>query len=798
MRHADRIARMTPEEKVALGSGLGYWQTKPLSHLNLPSLFMADGPHGLRKQDKAGDHLGLEASVKATCFPTASALAASWDPELLYEIGSALGREARALGVNIILGPGVNMKRNPLCGRNFEYFSEDPLLSGALAAAWIQGAQAQGAGASLKHFACNNQETGRLGSDSLVDERALREYYLPAFERAVREAQPATVMCSYNRINGIYASDNRWLLTELLRGEWGFEGAVISDWGATHDRVAGIAAGLDLEMPDSHGRFDREVLAALREGRLDKALLDRMVSRLMDLAERWARPEDSAGDQDLFTQHNRLARQAAARCAVLLKNEDSFLPLDPGQPLTVIGELARTPRYQGSGSSMVTPTALGSLLDGLTEHGVPLAFAPGYSLEDVEDEALAQEALALAEQGGRVLLCIGLTALYESEGYDRDSLALPKNQVALLTRLQAKNPDLAVVTVGGSAFEMPWLHLAKAVLHLHLAGQAGGLAAADLLLGKANPCGKLAETWPLAYADVVSSPYYGKVPAQAPYFESFYAGYRYFDSADKEVLFPFGFGLSYTRFSYHDLRLEELGGDGLTASFRVRNEGSRAGAETAQLYVAPQTGGVYRPRQELKAFSRVYLEPGEEREVVLRLDARSFSVYSPQQKQWQVEAGCYLIRVGGGSRDIRLEQALTLPGVPAGKSDCAAWYYTLQGTPGKQEFQTIYGEYAEPVPPAMGRYTLDHSIRDMAGTSLVCRLVLRWMEREVARNTGLPVDYRNPQFRMLMDAAAAGPLNSLTLFVPDQMPLRKAQLIVDLANGHPLRGILRFLRSHHP
>ena len=575
MKHADTIAKMSLQEKVALGSGLGHWQTKAFPRLGIPSLFMADGPHGLRKQENAGDHLGLTASVKSTCFPTASALGSSFDPTLLRRVGDALGKEARRLGVQLVLGPGVNMKRNPLCGRNFEYYSEDPYLSGKLAAAWIHGVQQHQVGVSLKHFACNNQESGRMASDSLVDERALREYYLPAFEMAVKEARPATLMCAYNKINGVYASDNKRLLTTILREEWGFDGLVMTDWGAMNDRVKSIQAGLDLEMPDSKGRFDKEVSAAVKAGELDEKLLDRMVDRVLNLVDRCPSQDGSDLPEDLFDQHHNLAREVAAQCAVLLKNEGGILPLTQGEPVRVIGAFAKTPRYQGTGSSQVNPTHLSSLLEGLAAQGVAYRYAQGYRMEDTADEALIEEALELARGAGPLVLCLGLTASYESEGYERKTLALPQNQLRLLARLHAVNPDIVVLLTGGAAMETPWLHQARAVLLTHLAGQAGGLAAADLLLGHKSPGGRLAETWPLSYQDVISSSYYTQVPQQVPYYESMYAGYRYADSAGIPVRFPFGHGLSYTRFAWRDLRLVQKGTYDYEARLVVKNTGEQ-------------------------------------------------------------------------------------------------------------------------------------------------------------------------------------------------------------------------------
>lgn len=797
MKHADIIKKMTLEEKVALGSGLGYWQTKSYPEHGIPSIFLADGPHGLRKQETAGDHLGLDASVSTTCFPTASALAASWDIDLLRAVGNALGKEALKIGVNVILGPGVNMKRNPLCGRNFEYYSEDPYLTGKLAAAWINGVQQHKVGVSMKHFACNSQETRRMASDSLVDERALREYYLPAFEIAVKEAQPTTLMCAYNRLNGTYCSDHKWLLTDILRDEWGFDGLVVTDWGAMHDRIESIKAGLELEMPDSKGRFDAEVIVAVRSGTLDEALIDRMVDRILTLIDCCPGQEASHLPPDLFDQHHQLARRIAADCAVLLKNEDSILPLARPERVNIIGAFAKAPRYQGTGSSQVTPTQRSSVLDGFTAHNVPYRFAQGYTLTDSADEALAQEALELAKGTDPLIYCIGLTEPYESEGFDRATLSLPQNQLDLLGKLAALNQNIIVLLIGGAAMEMPWLGQAKAVLHMHLGGQAVGLAAADLLLGHVNPSGKLAETYPLAYEDVISSSYYTKVPEQVPYYESMFSGYRYFDSASKPVLFPFGYGLSYTTFAYRDLSVKQTGEHEAEARLLVRNTGTRDGAEVVQLYVAPQTDGVYRPAQELRAFSKVFLKAGEEKEVTLSLTARSFAVYNDKAKAWQVEAGAYEICVGASSRDIRLTQTLTLPGVPAVKSACDPWYYTFDGIPGKQAFESIYGPYTDYTPPTKGTYSTDSSLKELTQTSLLARMLFKIVEKQVAKftNKGL-VDYDNPQFKMLMDTAANSPIRALAQFMPDVLSIHQARGLVDIANGKLIKGVMRLFQRN--
>ncbi len=557
MKHQAIIQTLTLEEKVALCSGADMFRTKALEKRGVPSIVLADGPHGLRKQAAGADPLGFSVSVPATCFPTASLTACSWDTELLSEMGAAIAEEALQEGIDIVLGPGANIKRNPLCGRNFEYFSEDPYLSGEMAAAWIAGIQSRGVGASLKHFAANNQEAERMSSDSIVDERTLREIYLPGFEAAVKNGAPATVMCAYNKLNGVHCSDNERLLSQILRREWGFQGVVVTDWGATNDRVAGFAAGLDLEMPGSRGYFDDAVIEAVRSGQLPEARVDESVDRVLELvfaAVKHRRP-DCRYDVD---GHHTLAQKIAASSAVLLKNEGGVLPLGSGQKIALIGALAKAPRYQGAGSSHINPTRLSTLVDGFDQVGLDYRYCAGYALKGADDGALLAEALAGAAAADTAVIVAGLPEECESEGYDRSTLAMPAPHNALIEQVASLNPNTVVVLVGGAPVEMPWLPKVKAVLNLYLAGQAGGLAAAELLAGKVNPSGKLAETYPRRYADVPSAGFYETGGKQAQYREGVYVGYRYYDKAQQDVLFPFGHGLSYTSFAYEDLVLSAV------------------------------------------------------------------------------------------------------------------------------------------------------------------------------------------------------------------------------------------------
>lgn len=658
MTHKDLIRRMTLEEKASLMSGANFWNTRPIPRLGIPGMMLTDGPHGLRKQGGKTDHLGLNRSIPATCYPTASGLANSWDEKLLEEVGEHLGLEAASEGVSVLLGPGVNIKRNPLCGRNFEYFSEDPFLTGKMAAALIRGIQSNGISACVKHYAANSQELRRMTNDSVVDERTLREIYLPAFEMAVREGGTGCVMTSYNRVNGIYANEHPHLLRDILYNEWGFRGMVVSDWGGNNDRVESLKAGGTLEMPSSGGQTDRYLVDAVRSGQLDEAILDEQAGRLLDIL--FAAQPNITGktyDQDA---HHRFAAKAAEKTAVLLKNEDSILPLNGDQSIAVIGDFARMPRYQGAGSSRINPTRLESGLDALKAIGANVTgFAPGFRRGGKKDPMLLRQACNLARTADVVLLWLGLDEAGEAEGVDRANMKLPENQMVLLEALAQINPNIIVVLSCGCAVEMDWDCHTKAVLHGYLGGQAGASAIARLLTGKAVPSGKLSETVPLRYEDIPSAPYYPGMEVTSEYREGLFVGYRYFDTARQAVKYPFGFGLSYTTFAYSALEVTEN-----AVQFRIRNTGTCPGEEIAQLYIHGTTLGMFRPEQELKGFAKVHLEPGEEKEVSIPLTSRSFAVWSIAENDWVTEPGSYEIRIGASSRDIRLTTRAEITGTP--------------------------------------------------------------------------------------------------------------------------------------
>jgi beta-glucosidase len=667
------VQQMTLEEKAGLCSGLDMWHTKPVEReltfspemkklAGIPSMMMTDGPHGLRKQ-KAGDSpLNVGDSVQAVCFPTASALAASFDRELLHRLGETLGTECQAEDVAILLGPGVNIKRSPLCGRNFEYLSEDPYLAGKLAAAYINGLQSRGVGASLKHFAANNQETHRMTSNSVVDERALHEIYLASFEGAVKGGKPKSVMGSYNKINGTYSAENGELLTGILREKWGFEGFVVTDWGAVRDRVKGIQAGLDLEMPGSGGANDKKIIAAVQSGVLDEALLDRTAARVLRVVFEYLEKRDETAVFDRDADHE-TAVNIASECAVLLKNEGSLLPLKKEAKIAVIGEFAQKPRFQGGGSSFINATRITGAMDVL-QGKANVTFCRGYdSRSGVVDTALIDEAVKAAGNADVAVIFAGLPDAYESEGFDRKHIDLPENQNALISAVCKAQKNTVVALHNGAPVAMPWIHGAKAVLEMYLGGEGVGEAAVSLLYGDANPSGKLAETFPLKISD---NPSYLNFPGhrdETVYHEGVYVGYRYYDKKEMPVLFPFGHGLSYTSFVYSDINIGKTkmkGAETCTVTAKIKNTGSRAGKEAVQLYVRNHGNGIDRPVRELKGFTKVSLDPGEEKTVSFTLDKRAFAYYEPAVHDWMVESGEFAIELGASSRDIRLEASIAV------------------------------------------------------------------------------------------------------------------------------------------
>ena len=667
MRRIEELVRqMTLEEKAGMCSGSDFWHLKGVERLRIPSVMVADGPHGLRRQDEAADHLGINDSICAVCFPSAAGLAASFDRELLRKTGETLGEECQAENVAVLLGPAINIKRSPLCGRNFEYLSEDPYLSSQLAASYIGGLQSKNVGASVKHFAVNNQEKRRSTVTAQVSERALRELYLASFEGAVREGKPWTVMCSYNRVNGEYVSQSRRLLTDILREEWGFDGFLVTDWSACDERVKGLVAGQDLEMPDSGGVNDRMIVEAVQKGEIEEAVLDQAVARILTIIFRYVDHRDESAQFDR-EKHHEAAREAACQSMVLLKNDamadgSRLLPLKKGGRYAFIGSFAKEPRYQGGGSSHINAYRVTNALKECAGYGV-IRFAEGFAAEqDATDAVKLAEAVQAAKESDAAVIFAGLPESIESEAYDRDHMHLPACQNELIRAVVSVQPNTVVVLHNGAPVEMPWAEKVPAILESYLAGEAVGEAQAALLFGERNPCGKLAETFPLRVQDNPAWLDFGGSKDVVHYGEGIFVGYRYYDTKEMPVLFPFGHGLGYTEFAYDDLRFDReslCGEETLEIRFRIRNTGDREGSEAPQVYVHKKDSGISRARQELKGFDKVALAAGEEREVVIRLDRRSFAYYDEEAKAWCVEPGDYEILVGASSRDIRLRGVVT-------------------------------------------------------------------------------------------------------------------------------------------
>lgn len=771
------LSKMTLEDKIALCEGASFWETRAYEAYGIPAMFMCDGPSGLRKQDLSGglDMLGINASNPSTCFPAAVTTAASWDSALLERIGTTIGREALAQKVGLVLGPGCNLKRNPLCGRNFEYFSEDPYLAGKMAAGFIRGVEAQGVGTSLKHFAANSQEFCRFTSDSLMDDRTLRELYLTAFEIAVKEAKPATVMCSYNKLGGVHASDHEGLLTQILRNDWGFDGMVVTDWGAMNDRITGFRAGCDLNMPGGSDYMCKEAAQALKDGTLAQAHIDASVRRILQLVFRAAQTHQKAYTCD-YDAHHAVAREAAEQGAVLLKNEGGLLPLAQNTKVAVIGAMAQALRYQGAGSSHINPTRLSQPLDFFPG----AVYAPGCDDRgDTTDDLIAQ-AVTAAREAEVAVIFAGLPGQYESEGFDRTDMTMPAGHNRMIEEVANANANTVVVLLCGSAVECPWADKVRSILYMGLPGQAGGEAAANLLYGRVNPSGKLAESWPYRYADVPSSDCFGATQ-DALYLEGIYVGYRYFDKAGIPLRWPFGYGLSYTSFAYSDLALR----DGV-AAVTVTNTGTCAGAEVVQLYVAPPQDGIHRPIRELKGFQKVFLHPGESKTVTFPLEKRSFALW---QGGWVVPGGTYQIQVAqlSAALDISAE-ALPIPAWQPG-----SWYETCAGKPNQADWEAMLGKPYTPPVLKKGSFTMDNTVLEMKDYSLVMKIMYKAVESVIAKSFGGKKDYENPEFRMMINASVGGPLRSMQISAGIKGGVMPG--LLEMANGHFFRGIWKMIRG---
>ena len=784
MKHKDILDQMTLIEKAAIVGGQGEWQTWPIPRLNIPSMYCSDGPHGIRKQAGAGDHLGLNESLKATCFPTAATVANSWDVALGEKIGRALGEEAMAEDVHILLGPGMNMKRSPLCGRNFEYFSEDPHLAGKMAAAYVRGIQSKGVRSCIKHFAVNSQEERRMAMDAVVDERTLREIYLTAFEIAIKEGKAKALMTSYNEVNGEYANENSHLLLDILRGEWGYDGMVVTDWGGSNNHVKGIKCRSNLEMPNPGLDSARQVIAAIENGTLTKAELDLCVDDLLDAILETTEAAKGHSTEFDIEGHHALAKEAASQCAVLLKNEGKILPLAEGTKVAVIGDFAFKPRYQGAGSSMVNTTKLEFFIEIAQESSALeiVASSAGYRRNGDPDEALKNEAVEAAKQADVVLYFFGLDEMSESEGLDRQHMKLPKVQLELLKALADANPNIVGILSGGSSIEMDWDTDLKAVLHGYLTGQAGGGAVYDIITGAVNPSGKLAETYPVAYEDTPAFKYYPAKERTSEYREGLYIGYRYFDTAHVPVKYPFGYGLSYTTFEYTDLKVNADG-----ATFKITNTGKLDGAEIAQLYISLPGAEVFRPEKELKGFAKVFLKAGETKTVTIAFNDMTFRYWNVEDEAWAVEGGIYKILVGSSSADIRLAADLSVAGVGSGnpydRKKVPAYYSgDITRVPDGQ-FETILGR---PIPD--GSWTRDLTENDAIcqlknSKSWICRRVYGVLERKKKKAEAAGKPDLNVLFIYNMPFRAIGKMTGGA--VSQEM----VEGMVKVVNGHFFGGI---------
>ena len=788
MKHADIIKQMTLEEKCYLFSGKDFWQTRSLERLGVPNMTLSDGPHGIRKQAGEGDQLGLNPSLPATCYPTAATVANSWDPALGEEIGAHLGAEAASQGVGVVLGPGLNIKRSPFCGRNFEYFSEDPYLAGKMAASYIRGIQKNGVSACPKHFAANSQELRRMASDSVMDERTLREIYLTGFEIAVKEGHAKSIMSSYNRINGTYANENGHLLQEILRDEWGFDGFVVSDWGGSNDHVEGVRAGSHLEMPTTGGDSDPELIDAVKAGRLSEELLDRRVDELLDVilsVTRAVKPlEGKPFDIDA---HHAMAARASEQSIVLLKNEGNILPLKKGVKVAVIGEFAQKARYQGAGSSVVNPTKLDHAMDVIKNFDLDVVgFEPGYPRSGKGDPAMRAQAVELAKKADVVLLYIGLDEISEAEGLDRSHMRLAQSQVELIEAVAEANPNVVAVMSAGSAVEMPWLPKVKALVHGYLCGQAGAASVLKAIVGQVNPSGKLAESYPVRYEDVSSAPYFPAKERTAEYREGLFVGYRYFQSANVPVLFPFGFGLSYTSFEYSDLTVTDK-----EATFTLKNTGSMDGAEVAQLYVSKPDGEVFRPARELKGFAKVFLKAGESKKVTIPLDDKAFRYFNVDTNKFEVEGGEYQILIGASCADIKLSGAVSVQGTgaksPYNKEKFAKYFSGDIKSISDAEFEALLGR---PIPDGHWSGTLemnDALCQMYYAKSGLARFVCRRLTSMIDRSMEKGKPSLNLMFNYNM------PFRGIAKMTGGMCTMEMAEGILIIVNGHFFKGLGRII-----
>ncbi|MGD9909865.1 MAG: beta-glucosidase [Candidatus Izemoplasmatales bacterium] len=791
---AKKILReLTLEEKCSLASGKDFWHLKSIDRLDLPEIMVTDGPHGLRKQKGSGDHIGINTSVKATCFPTASLLASSWDESLLFSMGEALGQECISEEVSVLLGPGANIKRHPLCGRNFEYFSEDPFLSGKMASAWINGVQSQGIGTSLKHFVANNQEAFRLVSDSIIDERTLREIYLKSFEIAIKESQPWTVMCSYNLVNGTYMSENERLLQKVLKEEWNFPGLVVTDWGACNNRMEGIIAGQDLEMPSSNEMNDLLLFKSVKNGTLSEDILDERIERVIDLI---LKSKETLSKQHYHYDeetHHQIARDIATQGMVLLKNDSGILPLPKSTRVALIGEFAKKPRYQGSGSSLINPNLLSNAYEAFKDvlHD-ELLYAKGYdSTTDEVDQVLIDEALEVCRQAEVIVIMAGLTETYESEGFDRKHLDLPMNHTALINAITKEFKEVVVVLANGAPVLMPWKNEVRAILEAYLGGEASGEALADIIFGYVNPSGKLAETFPNSLEEIPSNQNFPGIHKQVEYREGLYVGYRAYDTMNIDPLFPFGFGLSYTTFSY-DNPMISVKNNLITVSVDISNTGNLTGKEIVQVYVSKKDSLVYRPAKELKGFTKVNLLPAETKTAQILIPALQLGVYNIDQ--FKVEPGEYLVMIGSSSRDIKFTEKIHIHSKDIVTEVNDQYYKNIDHHfyPSREVFEQIYGKkVSEPL--KQKPFHMNSTLDEIKG-SIVGNQIHKMVAKEMQTMLGKDLDAGSK--KMIEEMVGEMPLRSLIIMSGGILTFRQGEGIIDLLNHHPIRGLIKLIHKN--
>ncbi|GAB6108964.1 glycoside hydrolase family 3 C-terminal domain-containing protein [Fusibacter bizertensis] len=785
LKYKSIISQMTLVEKASLLSGEDFWHSRKIERLNVPAMALADGPHGLRKQASEGDHLGLVKGVAATCFPTSATMANSWDIAICEEVGKALGKEAVYNEVNIILGPGLNIKRSPLCGRNFEYYSEDPYQAGKIAAAFTRGIQSEGVGACLKHFAANNQEYLRMTNDSIVDERTLHEIYLTGFEIAVKEGKPKAVMSSYNKVNGTYSHEHRYLLRELLVDNWGFDGMVVSDWGGSNDAVESVKAGAHLEMPSTGYDSVHQIVDAVKIGYLEESVLDERVDEFLKVLYETEIKRQTELDFDV---NHRLAQKAVEASIILLKNK-SLLPLKPETEVAIIGDFADVPRYQGSGSSMVNPYKLDSTLELMAQSGLNIiGYAQGYDRVGKGDHEKLEAAVKLAQKAKVAVVYIGLNEIDEVEGQDRSHLKISTCQIELLAAISKVAKTVAVIS-GGSVIEMPWETHCDAIVHGYLTGQAGAQAIFNVLNGSVNPSGKLSETYPICYEDVPNIKYYPGNEKTSEYRDGIYVGYRYYDKVDQKVQYPFGFGLSYTHFEYSNLVVTRDG-----VKFNLKNIGALAGAEVSQLYIGKEQESIYRAKKELKGFKKVFLEPGETTVVEIPFDAYSFRYYDVNESTFQVERGLYRIEIGSSSRDIKLCDEIEIAGIIPVKDDSKALEAYFRGNITEIDSSTFQALYGDVVPSATWDKTQPLGLNDSLAQMVYAKSFLaRFAINRLIGMRNKSVKKGNPDLNLFF--LSNMPFRAIAKMSNGMISIAMTKNILDIVNGHFFKGLGGLVRS---